>query len=73
MTDLCHDCLMLIPFGWSEQPCTQCSSQVRSAAAATIHPMPFRPAALHDCDTLVAMGWEESACEDCRSKIDLAA
>lgn len=61
MTNLCHDCLLLIPFGWSEQPCDKCGS-----------PSMIRPPA-HDCATLDAMGWEEAECDECRTQVALAA
>lgn len=51
MSRLCNDCLVLITFGWHEQPCDHDSA---SAIA-------------HECDTLGAFGWSESLCPDCHT------
>jgi hypothetical protein len=51
MPRLCNDCLVLVTFGWSEQPCDH-----ERAGVLT-----------HECDTLSAFGWSESLCPDCRA------
>jgi len=53
MPVLCTDCIQLIPFGWSEEPCDRC---VPAATAG------------HDCDTLMAFGWDASICNTCRDE-----